>query len=198
MNILTTITSFIAKCLLFLLRFGTPETCKNIMKSHDRIVFIATHTSYMDSVIIILYVLAYPEMNQHVKYLVGPNFFDIPVLSFILRYTGAIPSSSIKVRNGGRTKEVIDYLNSLKKFHLVISPKGTIQKSSWRTGYYHIAEGTKAMVYSVGFDYEDRILKISDMFNDADGSLPSINKLEQKLQNFMRTIGAYNPDNTEY
>jgi 1-acyl-sn-glycerol-3-phosphate acyltransferase len=158
------------------------------------------HTSYYDGTIMLLYKKAYPDFGANIKFLIRPDLTEIPLLGKFLVKNGAIPSTFIQLKNGGRTKEIIDYLNTQSEFCFLISPKGTIRKSEWKTGYYYITKGTGAYIMALGLDY----LKKEIVFNDVypvrgdDINFPPEEYMRSYLQYQLRSIPQINPQNIEY
>tara|TARA_R100000750_G_C2332495_1_gene90694 strand:- start:126 stop:740 length:615 start_codon:yes stop_codon:yes gene_type:complete len=174
-----------------------PEYMKYLLRKHDKLVMIYPHTSYWDSIWMLVYRIAYPDVLSDLVFLIRPDFLDIPLLGSFLKAMGGVGASSIKTKNGGRTQDIVNSLNDKKRFHLAISPKGTIKKRDWRSGYYYIAKGTDALVTAVGYDYVKGIVEIYSPQNENTKLLEK-NELEIWLQYRMRPLIQRNPDNVEY
>lgn len=87
-------------------------------------------------------------------------------LGFILRKFGAIPSTEFGVKNGGSVERIVEELKQQDKFALLISPKGTIINSNWRSGYYYIALELNAFLMAAGLDYEKKCILISKVIQN--------------------------------
>jgi hypothetical protein len=148
----------------------------------------------------ILYKKAYPDFGRHIKFLIRPDLTEIPLLGKFLISNGAIPSTFIQIKNGGRTKEIIDYLNTKDEFKFLISPKGTIRKSEWKTGYYYITKGTNANILALGLNYQTGEIVYNKPYPLTGGeeNFPSEEKLRVILQDQLRDIPQRTPWNVEY
>jgi len=161
MYIIQIFLSCIAKIILFLMGWKYIKQ-KQITKFNkfDRSVIIFSHTTYADFYIFILYFFAYPKDFKNLKVLVKPQPFEYA--GFILRRLNCIPSANFNERNSGSTVRIVEELDKYKEFMFLISPKGTIVNSKWRSGYYNIAVNLKAHLQVTGLDYEKKKIKISD------------------------------------
>ena len=187
-----------ARILLYIVGWKPlPEYMKYVLRKHDKLVMIYPHTSYWDTVWMLVYRLAYPEVLSDLVFLIRPDLLHIPLLGNFLKSMGGVGASSINTKNGGKTQDIVNSLNDKKRFHLAISPKGTIKKRDWRSGYYYIAKGTDALVTTVGYDYKKGIVTIYAPQNEHTTLLEK-NELELWLQRGMRLLVQRNPDNVEY
>ncbi len=190
----------LARYILYLLGWGELSIqFRDIFNRYDKLVVIYPHTSYWDSIFMTFYRLAFPEVLGDLVFLVRPDFLDIPLLGRFLKNIGGVGASCVHKKNGGRTDAIIDYLNKKGKFHLAISPKGTIKKAPWKNGYYYITKGTEAKITVVGYDYIKKDVRIFLPQNDTDKLLPQ-DELENWLKYRMKLLseGQKNPQNVEY
>jgi 1-acyl-sn-glycerol-3-phosphate acyltransferase len=171
-----------------------------IMNKNKKLVIVYPHTSHYDGLLMILYKKAYPDFGRHIKFLIRPDLTEIPLLGKFLISNGAIPSTFIQIKNGGRTKEIIDYLNTKDEFKFLISPKGTIRKSEWKTGYYYITKGTNANILALGLNYQTGEIVYNKPYPLTGGeeNFPSEEKLRVILQDQLRDIPQRTPWNVEY
>lgn len=160
MYIVRILLSYIAKLVLLLIGWKLPkEKHFNQFHKYKRSVVVFSHTSYADFYVFILYILAFPKEFNNVRVLVKPQPFAYA--GCILKRLGCIPSSRFDQRNGRSTDRIVEELNKQGEFIFLISPKGTIVKSEWRSGYYNIAISLKAHLSAVGLDYEKKKIIIS-------------------------------------
>src|SRR5205085_1367497 len=136
----------------------------------QRAVLIFSHTSYADFYILLLYLLSYPDKLKDLKVLIKPQPFEycFGYCGKLLRSLGAIPSSDLNEKHTGGTSRIVNELKQSEKSLLLISPKGTIIKREWRSGYYHIAQSLNAKILVVGLDYEKKQAYISNTIDSAD------------------------------
>jgi len=81
---------------------------------------------------------------------------------WLLRRFGAVPATRVDEKNGGAVSRIVHDLKQWDKCMLLISPKGTIVKQEWRSGYYHIAKQLDAHLLVVGLDYEHKYPNASE------------------------------------
>lgn len=168
-----TITRFILSLLGW-----KPLSLDNINKlaEHDRMVFVFSHTSYADFYILLLYLLSYPNELANIRTLVKPQPFKY--FGWLLRRLGAIPATKLEDSNGGSVNRIVAELDSSAKFTFLISPKGSIVRREWRSGYYHIVKSLNAELRVVGLDYEKHCVIMSDCINPT-------GKEEKEIKEFL-------------
>lgn len=179
------IKRLIAWVILTSIGWSIPDECyyKN-MFNEDRLVIVFSHTSYWDTVLFLLYTWLYPIYTDYIVSLINPTTFE--KYGSILSKMGFIPATRLEDKGKGCVKNVIDKLKDKPKSHLMISPKGTLKKSEWRSGYYWIAKGLNAKVVVVGLDYQ----KKAPLFGAIHQTGNDLSKLEAKLK---RDIGSITP-----
>lgn len=143
-----------------------------IIEKHPRIVCVFSHTSYYDFLLLLLYYFSHPQLC-HLKTLIKPDYFK--TIGYLLRLIGGIPATHINDKNGGAVNRIVEELLQEEKSHFLISPKGTILRGEWRTGYYHIAKQLQCPLVAIGLDYElkqitvcNPILSIYDEYHVKD------------------------------
>jgi hypothetical protein len=143
------------------------------MNKHRHIVCVFSHSSYYDFFIMVLYKFAYPDKLRNLKTLIIPDLFYY--FGPLLRYVGGIPATNTNYKNGGATDRIVGILKE-QPCKFLISPKGTILRGEWRTGYYHIAQALQAPIIAVGLDYERKGIYIGNLI-DSKQEEPIIKKL---------------------
>lgn len=159
-DILLAPITLLAKGLLLTLGYGLikKETFVRIAP-YDHIVIVFSHTSYIDFYILLIYLLAYRRELHHLRTLVKPQPFRYA--GWLLRKLGAIPAAAVDDKNGGSVERIVKELRKELRSILLISPKGSILKRPWRSGYYHIAHELNAKLMVAGFDYEKKQIILS-------------------------------------
>jgi 1-acyl-sn-glycerol-3-phosphate acyltransferase len=139
----------------------------NRVMKYRRVVLVFSHTSYADFYLMILYLLAYPRELKYMRTLVKPQPFEY--MGWLLRKLGAIPATKYDEKNGGATPRIVSELKSNDECIFLISPKGTIVRREWHSGYYYIAKELDARLMAAGLDYEEKRVVISgDISTDED------------------------------
>lgn len=176
--------SVFTKCVLMLLGWSLPtsELFSKITKN-NRIVGVFSHTSYLDFYIMILYKLSYPNELKHVRTLVKPQPFEYA--GWFLRKIGAIPSTRIEEKRGGAVTRIVSELKQNPKCLFLISPKGTIIKAEWRSGYFVIAKELDAELIAMGFDYEKKCIVVSEPISHNKGESYVKEYLQNQLSNIV-------------
>ena len=157
----------------------------NELIKYDRTVLIFSHTSYADFYILILYILTYPNL-RHVRTLIKPQPFKYA--GNILTKLGAIPSTKLEDKNGGAVSRIISELKQDEKFIFLISPKGTIMKKEWRSGYYHIAKDLDAELRVIGLDYEKKQVYMSPQISHRQNESIVRQQLFQELKKIVPLV----------
>lgn len=184
------ILSLFCKFLLFLFDWKYPsDQLFDKISKIEKSVVIFSHTTYADFYIFTLYLLAFPDELKDVRILVKPQPFKYA--GWILRKLGAIPATKFNEYGGGSVAKIIEEVKDQEKLIFLISPKGTIVKSEWRSGYLAIAKELKANFMVSGLDYEKKILKLSDSIEYTEGKEKEI---EIYLKNQLKDIVPLFPE----
>jgi hypothetical protein len=176
----------IVKPLLRGLRFvlGWPE----IHIPNENFVSVVVHTSYFDVFIIGLYCMEFNvvmALNPKI-YALWPSFFSflhfIPSKPLEERGTGGVSSLCSQIKEKSKDRKTIFF----------ISPKGTIKKNEWRSGYKYIAMTLDWPLRSGLLDYSKRT------FCFGPAHLHDELNLQEKLQNELKDNCPLNPKNCEF
>ena len=146
---------------------------------YDRAVLILSHTAYIDFFFLMMYLLSSPHRLSHVRFLMKPQPFQY--FGPLLTYLGAIPSTRLQDKNGGSVNRIVSEVAHSDRFLFVMSPKGTIMKRDWRSGYYHIANQLQVHLMVVGLDYEKKCLIVSDAIESTNDESTIRSFLYQRL-----------------
>ena len=190
--------SYIFKLILITLGWSliTQKQLETV-KRNNKTILLFSHTSYFDFWILILFTLAQPEILEDVYVVMKPQPFSNPVFKFFLELFHCIPASRLEDRGSGFVERTVSFLKDKEKFHLLMSPSGTIKANPWRSGYYYIAKGTDAAIMVVGFDYEDKCLSIGNAsYHSVVNDIGTYENFETYLKKDMGQIIPYNPDNS--
>lgn len=176
--------SLIARVILFSMGWSLidPKFFDKVTK-RDRSVLIFSHTSYADFYIMALYLLSYPRRLHHVRTLIKPQPFQYA--GSLLTSLGAIPATKLEDKNGGAVNRIVSELKKWDKCLFLISPKGTIVKSEWRSGYYHIAQQLNANLMAAGLDYERKCIIVCDDIDYNNSEAVISNFLQEQLKDIV-------------
>lgn len=188
--------SYIFKFILFILGWSRiTEKQLSKISNLNKAVLLFSHTSYFDFWILILYVLAQPEILNDVYIVMKPQPFQNPIFKFFLEKLHFLPASRLEDKGSGFVNRISEFLNTKNTFFLLISPEGTIKANEWRTGYFYIAKATKSSIMVVGFDYVNKCLSLGK--NDYIPShFSDIIFYQTSLQYEMSEIVPYNIHNS--
>ena len=185
-----TAVSSLAKTLLFIMGWSfLNKRVLTALTESKRTILVFSHTSYADFYILILYLLSYPTELANVRTLVKPQPFKH--FGGLLRRLGAIPATKIEDKQGGAVDRIVTDLKQTDQSIFLISPKGTILKREWRSGYYHIGKALKADFRVAGLDYEHHRVSLSDTINHEMGE----ERVREFLQAQLTDIVPLHPEN---
>lgn len=148
------------KFLRFLLNWSEPTG-----KPTRDCVMVFDHTSYYDAIIMLLY-------SDHVHFMCAmkPQFFtwfSRPILHFL----GFIEAPRLEDRGLGGVEALVKTIKTCIKPHkpnvFLISPKGTIQKAEWRSGYRHIAHGLQWPLCAAIVNFDTKSLHVSELVDQC-------------------------------
>lgn len=156
--------SLLFRLILFVTGWSYPDApTVRKLKDNPKVIVVISHTSYADFWIMVLFRIAYPSLFEGVRFAVKPGPFKN--YSFLLDKLGCIKCTSRDKKNGGAVEQISNEINSMEECKFFISPKGTIVKEEWRSGYYHIAVKTKSCIIASGFDYEKKTFVMTEVRN---------------------------------
>lgn len=164
------------------------EEVMNTMNESDYLVCVFSHTSYYDFFFMLMYYFSNYKTLNNLRTLIKPDYFSS--IGWFLTRVGGIPATNIADKNGGATTRIVNALKSEPKGQLLISPKGTILKGEWRTGYYHIAQQLEAKLVAIGVDYEAKKITIGKVI---DYQLPEV-EIKHKLYKDLSQIVPLYPE----
>lgn len=155
-------------------------------------VLVYPHTSTLDFILYVLYYMSTKELRDKTIVPIHPKHDS---WNWLIRGLGCITVTDREIKNGGSSRKIIDILNNMDNFVLMISPKGSLGKDEWRTGFYHIAKATGAKVVSGGFDYDRKEFIVKQPFDIYDMKYEEVTaKLKQDLYD----ICPLNVENSEF
>ncbi len=132
----------------------------NLMTQHQYTVCVFSHTSFYDFLLMVLYYMSHDEL-KNLKTLISPHYYYEP-----FKYIGGIKAASIYSKNAGQLTHIVDQIKSCLTAQFLISPKGSILKKEWRTGYYYIAKQLNAPICCLGMDYEQKEVRIGQFIDN--------------------------------
>lgn len=160
----------------------------NKIIKEKKLIMLFSHTSYFDFILLLLCLFIYPEIRSKIYAIVKPQLIDN--YGFLFKYFNFIPSTRLEDTGNGFVKKTSEKLNSLSSFYLLISPKGTIKKSPWRSGYYWLAKQLNANIIVIGPDYQNKKIVFQNIYSVDDMSKDF---LEYTLKYDMSLIHPINP-----
>jgi 1-acyl-sn-glycerol-3-phosphate acyltransferase len=171
--------------------YVNPEKYKN-----QKLVLTISHTSTWDGVIFMIYKFAHPEIFRNTFVVIKPQIFDaLPAFVHpLLNKIGLIKATAYENSNGGFVNATINALKDKNEFMFIISPKGKISNSPWRTGYYVIAKELNCKIVPCGLDYENKCLS----FNDPLSINITKEEMEKKVQSQLGEIVPLHIQNSEF
>jgi 1-acyl-sn-glycerol-3-phosphate acyltransferase len=151
------------------------------LQQHQKLVCVFSHSSYFDFCIMVLYKLAYPQYLYHMRTLINAYYFTI--MGPFLRYVGGIPSYID--RQGGSVQRICHILQEQDCFLFLISPKGSILRKEWKSGYYYISQQLDVPLLAIGLDYEEKRVKMGQLLTTEINETNIKNKLYDDLSHIV-------------
>jgi hypothetical protein len=182
------ILKYISRCTLYIIGWKPIQIqLINFIKHHHKVVAVFSHTSYFDFGIMVLYKLAYPEQLNNLMTLINFDFCTTSIyhlfhlnwvydtttfktskifknVAWLLTQVGGIPSSCHDEQGG--VNRIVNTLKQQNQCLFLISPKGSILRKEWKTGYYHIAKQMDAPIMAIGLDYEQKCIKMGNLISN--------------------------------
>ncbi len=156
---------------------------------HQYVLVVAPHTSNYDFPIGIA---ARYLLKLDVKYAAKKELFRFP-FNATLRRLGGYPVDRSK--NTSFVDQIVEQFNQPGHFSLCITPEGTRSKvTTWKTGFYHMAMKAGVPIMMVGFDYELRVVVVSDPFIPS-GNMEADFEL---MDRFFEKITPRHPEKSKY
>lgn len=179
------------------------EKEKEQFKKYPYVLILYPHTSYWDFFYMVLYKLAFPDELGNMYSLVKPQILDR--FPFLENY-GLIRSARLEDKNSGFTQKITQFFqikkNKGETFKLLISPKGSMSKTTIRTGYYHIAKELNLVIMVAGIDYARRKVTIGseNLFPslEPDGELPQEDVVRRTFLLKCKEIEPWHPELEHY
>lgn len=167
-----------------------------LYKISNKSIWSFSHTSTFDAFIFLLYKYAYPDYGKRFRMAVKPQVYDsLPQWCHsILDGIGFIKATAHEIKNGGFVKTVVSRLQQEKEFSFLISPKGKMINSPWRSGYYVIAKELDCEIVACGLDYERKKFMTFDPIKIEGRSREEMDRI---LQEKLEEIVPLNPECSE-
>ena len=150
-------------------------------------VIVFSHTSYWDFIVWLMY------FKKSLFILINPGYYTWAT-KWIYVLLHCIPSTPLENRNGGLIGQLVERFRH-KNESICLSPKGTIKKKPWRSGYYHLARELGVKIYPLVIDYENRKGWFGEPCNPNNNTEPWC---QEFLVNQFKTGVDFNVENLEY
>jgi 1-acyl-sn-glycerol-3-phosphate acyltransferase len=134
---------------------------------HKRVIMPFPHTTYWDFIIVVLYMLAYPDTFRHFYTVTKPQPFKM--WNWFLEPMGFVRSSRLEDRGSGTIERMYNNFKDMDRFYILISPEGKLTKNEWRTGFMILAEKLNCDIVVAGMDFEKKEL-VSNLIINRDRS----------------------------
>lgn len=153
------------------------------------VLVVAPHTSNWDFVV---GVAARKLLGLNVKYVAKKELFFWPIGGTLKRLGGFPVDRSKKT---SFVDQITGFFNTIEDFCVTVTPEGTRAKvDKWKTGFYHMARQAGVPVMTVGFDYEKKVVVVSEPFETTGDMEADIAAIQAQLKG----IVPRNPENGMY
>lgn len=182
---------------------GWSNEIVNLSVDIDSFVCVYTHTSLWDIFIYMLHMDILHKYKLNTFFIVKPqlkNWYYSPLLYLLNIYKNFIPifAPSIHIKGTNSvthiSKQIMDKKDK-SNYLIVISPKGTIKKQEWRSGYYYISKNLNIKIRPLFIDLTNRKLIIG---NSIDPNINSLEECNLYLQSSLSEYISINQNNVEY
>ena len=150
------------------------------------VVIVAPHSSVWDA---IWGIAAKVGMGLGIVFIGKKEAFWGPV-GWLLRTFGGVPVD--RGAPGGIVDQVANQIRAAERMWFVLAPEGTRRKvDSWKTGFWKIARRADVPVFTVGFNYPDRTIRLGQLVtlsDDMDADLRRIRALFSVYQGKHRNV----------
>lgn len=155
--IITPLLRFIAICLLKIIGW---KAVGEEVKQSKYVLIGAPHTSNWDFPLMLLVVL---KLRLKVYWMGKHTLFPFP-FSGLMKWLGGIPIDRAKSHNV--VHQIVSRYGSEENFVVLVPPEGTRSKvSSWKTGFYHIANNAGVPILMGYVDAENKEAGLADFFH---------------------------------
>lgn len=129
---------------------------RSIKKS---VLIVVPHTSYVDFV---LSILVRKILKIQINF-VGKKELFKPPFGWYFKWMGGEPLNREKAQN--KVEAIANVFAEHEEFRIAIAPEGTRKKvTTWKTGYYYIAQAANVPIIPIGLDYKTKTMHIGEAF----------------------------------
>jgi len=145
-------TKYLLKfCFKVLFKLTGWRTC-NAIKQGAGITIAAPHTSNWD----FLYALgAAILLDKKIYFSIKDSWCKLPIIGHFMMWCGAIPIDRSN-SSGGQVAQINTFIQRHRDSDIffLFTPEGTRSNTKkWRSGFYHVAEGTRLPIFLAKIDY---------------------------------------------
>lgn len=146
----------------------------------DRVVVIvAPHSSAWDA---IWGIAAKVGMSLGIVFIGKKEAFWGPV-GWILRRCGGVPVD--RSAPGGIVDQVATQLRTSERMWFVLAPEGTRRRvEKWKPGFWKIARRAGVPVFTVGFNYPDRTIRLGELVELTDDMEADLRRIRALFANY--------------
>jgi len=153
-------------------------------------IIVFSHTSYWD---VIVWLILFKKSSTNSFVLFDPRYYTWAT-KWLYDLLHCIPSTRLENRGGGLIGQLVERFRH-KNESICLSPKGTVKKKAWRTGYYHLARKLSVKIYPLIIDYEERKIWFGEPCDPNNNTEPWC---QEFLVNQFKTGVDFNVENLEY
>lgn len=168
---------------IFTKLLGWKVTGADHLKVKKTVVIVVPHTSWHD-----FYVGAFSRnlIQIDIHFVGKKELFSSP-FGWYFKWMGGSPIDRSKSQN--TVDQIVDLFNAKDEFRLAIAPEGTRKKvSTWKTGFYYIAQKANVPVVAVSFDYSKKEVKINPPFFTTNSIEEDLQLLKDKFEGVVAKV----------
>lgn len=153
------------------------------------LIIAAPHTSNWDFVIGMLAMLA---IGLKANWMGKDSIFIGPFRPLLI-WAGGIPT--VRDKNTGAVEQQVKIFKTREQLVLGIAPEGTRSATStWKNGFYHIADGAGVPFFPIYWDYEKKVIGLLPLYQPTGDKEKDISALMAMLKD----VKCKFPENAEW
>ena len=183
------ITPLLRLIAILILKLTGWKAVGNTISQPKYVLIGAPHTSNWDFPLMLLVVL---KLRLQLYWMGKHTLFPFPFSGF-MKWLGGIPINRSKSHNV--VNDIVLQFNDNEKFVVLVPPEGTRSKvTSWKTGFYHIANNANLPILLIAMDYKNKKVGIINQFIPTDDIEKDMLFIQEQFKNIEGKIPEnYNP-----